>query len=142
MRRGRSDAAEASRLADVDDNLTRIGAQHIQAHMTQLSQRDIKYIQRTDFSDLGWLHGYDKFEPSVSIYHAKSFRLLQLICSYGIEAVIDDMSNLVRRISLFGIAVRLNHSILYVRNLTEGPPLQMFEFITSCCGEHRFVSLY
>lgn len=71
------------------------------------------------------------FEPGLSIYHLKGLNILKKISQTGVEMVLDDMSNLTRRITMDnGISIRLNHSLLYCRNPTGHKPVLIAEFIS------------
>ena len=64
-------------------------------------------------------------------HHLKRLKILKKICQSGVEMVLDDMSNLTRRVTMDNnISIRLNHSLLYCRNPTGHRPLLIAEFIT------------
>ena len=114
----------------MDQSIRALQAQYLKTHLEQKLKETGGATPRDEICDLGWIHGYDCFEPGLSIYHEKAKSILKQCSRSGIELVVDDISNLTRKIEIFKTTVKLNHSIFWIRNPTGHSPIQIAEFIT------------
>ena len=95
-------------------------------------------LPKFEFADIGWIHGADMLQPAISLYHHKGIDILYELCKNNIEVVIDDISNLTRRIRLFNFDIRLNHSLLYCRNPSGHRPVLIAELINGSWKSKEF----
>ena len=137
LRRGRSDAA-CDKLVDQDSAIKELAVKYAEEHLHELNTRYHGNLPKFELADIGWIHGADMLQPALSIYHHKGIDILYELCKHNIEVVIDDMSNLTRRITIFDYDIRLNHSIMYIRNPSGHRPILITEFINGSWKAKEF----
>lgn len=125
-------------MGDVDQSISAIHIKYVNDDLNNLRKVNNGVLPKIKLGDLGYIHGWDKFEPGLSLYHQTGINILKVLNDFGIELVVDDISNLTRKVDLFDIAIRLNHSIFYMRNPTGYQAIPIAEFISGCWKASQF----